>query len=376
MLNWDYCLCCSGSMRAQKIRAIQKRKGVGELKKTIILLILMLLLAACGCNHEYDSGTIMQEATCSEEGTRIYRCTLCGDERQESIPCVPHEYEDEITREATFDSTGEMTYTCIVCGDSYTEEIPVKERTVVVTVVDKTNIPEDIYNDQYSDRVEFIFSVENQSDEPVKGIEGILHIQDLFGKEILSINCDFTGEAIPPNGSIRVDDLGIDINQFNDNEVKLYNENFEDLNFEYEILDIVYEGEPTEEGGDTQHDDLPVSVIVTGKENLPEDIYNGRYSPVVQLTIEVTNLTDKEIQGISGVLRISDLFGKEIIASTCDFTGQTILPGEMATYTDLGLEVNQFMDDHVKLYNERYEDLNFEYEISSIVYTDGSSETY
>ena len=57
----------------------------------------------------------------------------------------------------------------------------------------------------------------------------------------MTINCDFTGNSIPEGKSITVDDLGMDINQFFDNEVKLYNTDFKDLKFEYEVTNIVYE---------------------------------------------------------------------------------------------------------------------------------------
>lgn len=348
------------------------------MKKILSLVLattMLLSLTACGCEHEFDTGTITKEATCAEEGTKTYKCTLCGDEKTENIPCVPHEYEEKVDKEPTFDSTGTATYTCKICGDSYSEDIPKKERTVNVTVTDKRNIPEDIYNGRFSDRVEFTFNLENQSDKPVKGVEGVLHIQDLFDKDILSMNCDFTGQTIPANESITIGDLGMDINPFMDDHSKLYNEDFSDLKFVYEITNIVYDGD-TIAAETNQDEDIPVNVNVVDKKNIPEDIYNGQFSPRVQFIIEVSNNSDKEIKGISGVLTIKDLFGKDILSSTCDFTGQPIAVGSTVTFSDLGMDINEFMDDHTKLYNENYSDLIFEYKVESVVYSNGETESF
>ena len=117
-------------------------------------------------------------------------------------------------------------------------------------------------------------------------------------------------------------------------------------------------------------------VAVVDKKNIPEDIYNGQFSPRVQFVIEVSNNSDKEIKGVSGVLTIKDLFGKDILSSTCDFTGQPIAVGSTVTFSDLGMDINEFMDDHTKLYNENYSDLIFEYKVESVVYSNGETESF
>ena len=55
----------------------------------------------------------------------------------------------------------------------------------------------------------------------------------------------------------------------------------------------------------------------------------------------------------------------------CDFTGQTIPANGVVTFSDLSLEINDFMDDHVKLYTTSYEDLQWQYKVSQVVYADG-----
>ncbi|MCI8786352.1 MAG: hypothetical protein HFI84_06815 [Eubacterium sp.] len=70
--------------------------------------------------------------------------------------------------------------------------------------------------------------------------------KDLFGVDILDIQLDFTGQIIPANGKSVFEDLGIDINEFQDKEVKLYGTNYDDLIFEYEIQSIVYTDGTTE----------------------------------------------------------------------------------------------------------------------------------
>ena len=125
-----------------------------------------------------------------------------------------------------------------------------------------------------------------------------------------------------------------------------------------------------------QVNNAPVKVNVVDKKNIPKDIYNGRFFPSVQLIIEVSNNSDKDIKGVSGVLTIKDLFGKHIISRTCDFTGKNIAVGSTVTYSNLGMDINEFMSSHTKLYSEKYSDLIFEYEVDSIVYSNGERESF
>lgn len=89
----------------------------------------------------------------------------------------------------------------------------------------------------------------------------------------------------------------------------------------------------------------------------------------------VKNNTDKPIKGIQGTATFKDLFDVDIITISCDFTGNTIEPGATITVDDLLFDCNQFMQDHMKLYNTEYDDLHFEYNISSIVFADGTTKT-
>lgn len=123
---------------------------------------------------------------------------------------------------------------------------------------------------------------------------------------------------------------------------------------------------------ETKVEESDVTVLVTDKINIPEDIHNGRYSDSVQFVFSITNNTDKDIQGVQGILEIKDLFGKTIMSSGCDFTGETIKAGKNIINDDMALEINQFMDDHTKLYTTEYRDLEFNYSVTKIVFEDGT----
>lgn len=261
------------------------------------------------------------------------------------------------------------------CGAQF-DQGPAAE--VAVTVTDKTNIAEDYASGQYSDRVEFTFNVENLTDKDIKGVQGTLQVLDLFDSEILSIGTDFTGETIPANSAVTITDLGMDINQFMDTHLKLYNEAYEDLKFQYDVSNVVFADaqNPEDSAAEPSLSEQKAAVTVTGKTSMPEDYDAGRYSPWVSLAFDVSNLSSKDIKGIQGVLMIKDMFGADILSSQCDFTGKTIPAGDSVSFDDLGFDINEFMDEHIKLYNENFEDLIFEYQMTSIVYTDGSAETF
>lgn len=251
-------------------------------KRTALLLSLILfslpILIACGCEHEYDVGKITQKPTCIEHGVKTYTCKLCGSIKTEEIPLGDHDYREEITKEATcteagittltckvcgnvtteeipvrdhyytsevtqeptYTETGIKTYTCTLCGNSYTESIPVKPPSVEVNVIGKWNRPKDTSNWIFSDMSIFTFRLTNWMPKTVKGIEGVLVIRDMFDKEILQMQADLTGYSIAPGQSITIDNMGLEINQFMDEDVRLYNTRYEDLKFEYQLESIVY----------------------------------------------------------------------------------------------------------------------------------------
>lgn len=118
-----------------------------------------------------------------------------------------------------------------------------------------------------------------------------------------------------------------------------------------------------------QEDDI--TVLLTGK-STSTDKFQQMY---VDLVFSVTNNTDKEIKGVQGVATFKDIFDVDIIKVNCDFTGKSIAPGGTITVDDLSVDINQFMDDHLKLYNTAYDDLHFSYNTTAIVFTDGTTKT-
>ena len=56
----------------------------------------------------------------------------------------------------------------------------------------------------------------------------------------------------------------------------------------------------------------------------------------------------------------------------CDFTGETIPAHSSVVNDNLVFEVNEFISDHTQLYMTDLKDLKFEYEVTCIVFTDGT----
>ncbi|WDV46318.1 hypothetical protein PV797_01155 [Clostridiaceae bacterium M8S5] len=124
--------------------------------------------------------------------------------------------------------------------DEITKQKKVEENDVTVVVVDKVNIAQNISKGIYSDRSEFHISITNNTDKDIKGIQGVIDIQDLFGVSIKKFNCDLVGKVIKPKETIINKNLGFDINEFMDDHVKVFTNKFDDLKFVYTVNKIVF----------------------------------------------------------------------------------------------------------------------------------------
>ena len=74
---------------------------------------------ACKHNWQVDSETA---PTCTKSGAIYYSCTLCGDQKTETVPALGHDYTVESEVPATCLDGGSVTYICSRCGAHNTEE--------------------------------------------------------------------------------------------------------------------------------------------------------------------------------------------------------------------------------------------------------------
>ena len=66
--------------------------------------------------HDYVSA-VKEPATCTEDGTRIFTCTKCGDTKTESIPATGHKLHHVEGVTPTCTTRGHSgCYTCMMCG--------------------------------------------------------------------------------------------------------------------------------------------------------------------------------------------------------------------------------------------------------------------
>ena len=72
--------------------------------------------------HRYDDGTVTITATCSQAGSKTYKCLDCGQTKTETIPALQHEFDNgTITTAATCEKNGIITFKCKICGVTKTE---------------------------------------------------------------------------------------------------------------------------------------------------------------------------------------------------------------------------------------------------------------
>lgn len=85
-----------------------------------------IIIPAAG-KHEYNEGVVTKEATNDEEGTKTFTCKNCGQSYTEVIPAIGHHYDNgTVLKEATCTEDGNILYSCTDegCNKAYTKILP------------------------------------------------------------------------------------------------------------------------------------------------------------------------------------------------------------------------------------------------------------
>lgn len=117
-----------------------------------------------------------------------------------------------------------------------------------------------------------------------------------------------------------------------------------------------------------------VSLEITNKGFHEADYMSGDYQTQITMDLKFTNETDKEIKGVEGVLTFFDIFDNKISATKISYDKG--IPASQSKVWKSGMDFNQFMDEDIKLKNTELKDLKYKWEVSTIIYADGSKETF
>lgn len=108
------------------------------------------------CDHAWDAGVVTKEATCTENGSKVYTCTKCGETKTETLYALGHNLEEvwswdntthwhectrcghkadhedhllgwHVIKKPTKDETGLKQQICETCGYVAAEEVLPKE---------------------------------------------------------------------------------------------------------------------------------------------------------------------------------------------------------------------------------------------------------
>ncbi|MBO7399292.1 MAG: hypothetical protein J6V10_09370 [Clostridia bacterium] len=80
-------------------------------------------VASVALGHKYSGSKITKQPTCTEPGEKSYECTKCHQSLTEQIEPLGHEYSLKSTKEATCTEDGEKIFVCSRCNHSYSEPI-------------------------------------------------------------------------------------------------------------------------------------------------------------------------------------------------------------------------------------------------------------
>lgn len=117
-----------------------------------------------------------------------------------------------------------------------------------------------------------------------------------------------------------------------------------------------------------------VTLEITKKDFYEHNYQDMTYEDKINMSLKFTNQTDKDIQGVQGILTFYDIFDTKISATQVSYD-KPIKAHESKVW-ESSLDYNEFVDEDVKLRNTELSNLKYKWEIATIVYADGSKEAF
>ncbi len=115
-----------------------------------------------------------------------------------------------------------------------------------------------------------------------------------------------------------------------------------------------------------------LTVTMYGKEYVPKNYDSGRFDDYNNFKYAIKNKSNKEIKAIGISFTVFNALGEQIGEGFgMDFTDDRI-PANGDYKGNAAFSVNQFNNDDNILKNAKFEDLTFKFNVSKIVYSDGS----
>jgi hypothetical protein len=110
------------------------KKWVSRFMPLLIVIVALLLFAACGHEHSYGEWTVEKEATCTEPGSKVRLCE-CGEKETEKISVIGHKevIDAGVDSSCSIEGKTEGSH-CSVCNAviKAQETVPALAHTVVI----------------------------------------------------------------------------------------------------------------------------------------------------------------------------------------------------------------------------------------------------
>ena len=179
------------------------------MKKIFLLLFLLFIGCKHACLYDIQKTT---PASCTQDGTQSFTCSICGDNFSNILPKTNHSYKTETVTEPTCSVMGVQKTSCQNCNYFYTSTIPLVEHNYQITEKTEPTCTTEGYQTQ---------ACKYCNDTNIFTIPATGH-----DKNIICSNCNTCNVSFSDVDTLyNVDNLDLRITFFgveNDNEYKLY----------------------------------------------------------------------------------------------------------------------------------------------------------
>lgn len=134
------------------------------------------------------------DATCTQDGVKVSKCSLCGVEKRQTIGALGHDWKTDVTSQPTCTQSGTKETTCTRCGESVMVDMrdrigaPVDDPSVATgdrLPSNKVAFAFAPMNDMY---MKFCWSAKNNSGKTIKYYTVTFEFHNRVGDLILTKN--------------------------------------------------------------------------------------------------------------------------------------------------------------------------------------------